>query len=61
MRNVDRTVKDLQSQIERREKSSTLLTEDLNKARDKIGSLLSTIAELQAMDSSSKRAERELR
>ena len=65
MRNVDRTVKDLQSQIERREKSTQLLSDDLNKSRDKIGSLLATIDELQATDSSSqlaaKRAERELR
>ncbi|GAM85619.1 hypothetical protein ANO11243_036260 [Dothideomycetidae sp. 11243] len=65
VRNVDRTVKDLQSQIERREKSTQLLGDDLNKARDKIGSLLATIDELQATDSSSqlaaKRAERELR
>jgi len=41
------------------------LSEDLSKARDKIGSLLSTIDELQASDSSNqlaaKRAERELR
>lgn len=65
VRNVDRTVKDLQSQIERREKSTQLLSEDLNKAREKISGLLTTIDELQATDSSSqlaaKRAERELR
>ncbi|KAF4550467.1 Myosin type-2 heavy chain 1-like protein [Elsinoe fawcettii] len=65
VRNVDRTVKDLQAQIERREKSTQLLTEDLNKARDKISGLLSTIDELQATDSGSqlaaKRAERDLR
>lgn len=65
MRNVDRTVKDLQSQIERREKSVTILSEDLSKSRDKVDRLLQTIDELQASDSSSqltaKRAERELR
>ncbi|KAI7117737.1 hypothetical protein KC316_g18577, partial [Hortaea werneckii] len=65
VRNVDRTVKDLQSQIERREKSAQMLTDDLNKSRDKIDRLLSTIDELQASDSSAqltaKRAERELR
>ncbi|WPH04944.1 myosin type-2 heavy chain 1 [Acrodontium crateriforme] len=65
VRNVDRTVKDLQAQIERREKSTQLITEDLNKSRDKIERLLQTIDELQASDSeaqlSAKRAERELR
>jgi myosin protein heavy chain len=65
VRNVDRTVKDLQAQIERREKSVTILSEDLSKSRDKVERLLQTIDELQASDSSSqltaKRAERELR
>lgn len=65
MRNVDRTVKDLQSQIDRREKSVTILSEDLSKSRDKVERLLQTIDELQASDSTSqltaKRAERELR
>jgi myosin protein heavy chain len=65
VRNVDRTVKDLQSQIDRREKSVAILSEDLNKSRDKVERLLQTIDELQASDSSSqltaKRAERELR
>jgi len=62
---VDRTVKDLQAQIDRREKSAQLLNDDLNKSRDKVERLLQTIDELQASDSSSqlsaKRAERELR
>jgi myosin protein heavy chain len=62
---VDRTVKDLTSQIERREKQNTLLTQDLSKAREKISTLLSTIDELQTSDSTAqltaKRAERELR
>ena len=65
MRNVDRTVKDLQSQIERRDKSAQMLTDDLNKSRDKIERLLQNIEELQATDSAAqlatKRAERELR
>ena len=64
-RNVDRTVKDLQAQIERRDKSAQILQDDLNKSRDKVERLLQTIDELQASDSSSqlasKRAERELR
>ena len=65
MRNVDRTVKDLQSQIERRDKSVSLLQDDLNKSRNKIERLLETIDELQTSDSSAqlsaKRADRELR
>ena len=62
---MDRTVKDLQSQIERRDKSVQILTDDLDKSRDKVERLLQTIDELQASDStaqlSAKRAERELR
>lgn len=65
VRNVDRTVKDLESQIQRREKQNTALSEDVAKARDKVSNLLSTIDELQSSDSQSqlaaKRAERELR
>nr|POF06927.1 myosin type-2 heavy chain 1 [Quercus suber] len=65
VRNVDRTVKDLQAQIDRREKSASLLQDDLNKSRDKIERLLQTIDELQAADSSAqlaaKRAERDVR
>lgn len=65
VRNVDRTVRDLQAQIERRDKAGQLLSEDLSKSRDKIERLLQTIDELQASDSSNqlaaKRAERELR
>ena len=65
MRNVDRTVKDLQAQIERREKAAQIQADDLNKSRDKIERLLQTIDELQSTDSSAqlaaKRAERELR
>ena len=65
VRNVDRTVRDLQAQIERREKSHQIISDDLSKSRDKIERILSTIDELQASDSSNqlsaKRAERELR
>lgn len=65
VRNVDRTVKDLHAQLERREKNAQLLSDDLSKSRDKLDRLLTTIDELQASDSSSqlacKRSERELR
>ncbi len=65
VRNVDRTVRDLQSQLERREKANAQLAEDVEKSRDKIERLLHTIDELQTSDSSNqlqaKRAERELR
>ncbi|OQD80351.1 hypothetical protein PENANT_c036G02706 [Penicillium antarcticum] len=65
LRNVDRTVKDLQSQIERRDKMNTQLTDDINRARDKIERLLGNIEELQHNDSDAqllaRRAERELR
>lgn len=65
MRNVDRTVKDLQSQLERRDKSMQNLQDDLDKSRDKMERLLQNIDELQASDSAAqlatKRAERELR
>ena len=36
VRNVDRTVKDLQTQIERRDKQNAQVMDDLNKSRDKI-------------------------
>lgn len=65
MRNVDRTVRDLQGQIERRDKSAQLLAEDLDKSRDRVKGLLSAIDELQASDSqnqlAARRAERELK
>ncbi|KAJ5176654.1 Myosin type-2 heavy chain 2 [Penicillium canariense] len=65
LRNVDRTVKDLQSQIDRRDKMNTQLTDDVNKARDKIERLLKNIEELQQGDTEiqfqARRAERELR
>ncbi|KAG5291863.1 myosin [Histoplasma ohiense] len=65
IRNVDRTVKDLQSQIDRRDKMNAQLSEDISKSRDKIERLLKTIEELQSSDSENqlqaRRAERELR
>ncbi|KAH8816919.1 hypothetical protein F5884DRAFT_777905 [Xylogone sp. PMI_703] len=65
VRNVDRTVKDLQQQIDRRDKQNAQLQEDLTRSRDKIEKLLKTIDELQSSDStnqlSARRAERELR
>lgn len=58
-------MKDLQAQIERRDKQNASVMDDLNKSRDKISTLLATIDELQGSDSTSqlaaKRAERELR
>ena len=62
VRNVDRTVKDLQLQIERREKANTQLQEDIARGRDKIEKLLKTIDELQVSESeaglTARRAER---
>lgn len=58
-------MKDLQSQIERRDKINAQLSDDINKSRDKIERLLQTIEELQSSDSQNqlqaRRAERELR
>jgi myosin protein heavy chain len=58
-------VKDLQQQIERRDKANAQLQEDIARSRDKIEKLLKTIDELQSSDSSNqlsaRRAERELR
>lgn len=65
VRNVDRTVKDLQSQIDRRDKINAQLEEDVTRARDRAEKLLKTIDELQSSDSTNqlnaRRAERELR
>jgi myosin protein heavy chain len=59
---VDRTVKDLQLQIERREKANTQLQEDIARGRDKVEKLLKTIEELQVSESeaglAARRAER---
>ncbi|TDZ21323.1 Myosin type-2 heavy chain 1 [Colletotrichum orbiculare MAFF 240422] len=65
VRNVDRVVKDLQSQIDRKDKQNTQLQDDVSRMRDKVEKLLSTIEELQSSESetqlSARRAERELR
>jgi myosin protein heavy chain len=65
VRNVDRTVKDLQSQIERKDKQNAQLSEDVGRMRDKVDKLLRAIEELQASESNNelaaRRAERELR
>ncbi|KAL8954171.1 MAG: hypothetical protein Q9222_000055 [Ikaeria aurantiellina] len=64
-RNVDRTVRDLESQLARRDKTAQQLNDDISKNRDKIERLLQTIGELQAEEASSqlaaRRAERDLR
>lgn len=58
-------MKDLQSKIDRRDKMNTQLSDDINKARDKIERLLRNIEELQQGDTETqlqaRRAERELR
>ena len=65
VRNVDRTVRDLQSQLARRDKISQQLNDDVAKGRDKIERLLQSIDELQADDAknqlAARRAERDLR
>ncbi|KAF7559487.1 hypothetical protein G7046_g4662 [Stylonectria norvegica] len=65
VRNVDRVVKDLQSQIDRKDKQNTQLSDDVSRMRDKADKLLKTIDELQSSEStnqlSARRAERELR
>ena len=64
-RNVDRIVKDLQGQIDRKDKQNTQLSDDVARMRDKVDKLLKTIDELQSSESSNqlsaRRAERELR
>lgn len=62
---MDRIVKDLQSQIDRKDKQNAQLSDDVSRMRDKVDKLLQTIEELQASESanqlSARRAERELR
>lgn len=62
---MDRAVKDLQTQIERKDKQNSQLSEDVGRMRDKVDKLLHTIDELQSSESSTqlsaRRAERELR
>jgi len=64
-RNVDRIVRDLQSQIDRKDKQNSQLGDDVSRLRDKVDKLLKTIDELQAAESqgqlNTRRAERELR
>ncbi|SPQ19096.1 821b4c22-5052-40eb-93df-7bf7ac466141 [Thermothielavioides terrestris] len=65
VRNVDRVVRDLQAQVERRDKQNAQLADDVARMRDKADKLLKTIEELQASESNAelaaRRAERELR
>ena len=64
-RNVDRTVRDLQAQLGRRDKITQQLNDDVAKGRDKVERLLQSIDELQADDAknqlAAKRIERDLR
>ncbi|OAR02959.1 hypothetical protein LLEC1_04668 [Akanthomyces lecanii] len=64
-RNVDRAVKDLQGQVDRKDRQNAQLSEDVNRMREKVDKLLKTIDELQASESavqlSTRRAERDLR
>ncbi|KAM3556024.1 hypothetical protein MY1884_005282 [Beauveria asiatica] len=64
-RNVDRAVKDLQGQVERKDRQNAQLSEDVSRMREKVDKLLKTIDELQASESaiqlSTRRAERDLR
>ncbi|KAM0333491.1 hypothetical protein ACHAQA_002154 [Verticillium albo-atrum] len=65
VRNVDRIVKDLQGQIDRKDKQNSQLSDDVSRMRDKVDKLLQTIEELQSAESATelaaRRAERELR
>ncbi|KAF6818298.1 Myosin type-2 heavy chain 1 [Colletotrichum sojae] len=65
VRNVDRIVKDLQGQIDRKDKQNAQLQDDVSRMRDKVEKFLQTIEELQSSESenqlSARRAERELR
>jgi myosin heavy chain 9/10/11/14 len=58
-------VKDLQSQIDRKDNQNTQLQEDVSRLRDKCDKLLKTIDELQSSESSTqlsaRRADRELK
>lgn len=64
-RNHDRTVRDLQVQISRRDKQAAQLTDDVSKGREKIERLQQQIQELHAEEAKSqlaaRRAERDLR
>lgn len=58
-------MKDLQSQIDRKEKQNSQLSEDVGRMRDKVDKLLKAIDDLQASESTNqltaRRAERDLR
>lgn len=58
-------MKDLQSQVERKDKQTTQLNDDVSRLRERVEKLLKTIDELQASESTNqlaaRRAERELR
>jgi myosin protein heavy chain len=58
LRNVDRTVKDLQSQIDRRDKMNSQLNDEVKKARKNIEELQQGDTETQLQ---TRRAERDLR
>lgn len=62
---MDRTVRDLQAQISRRDKQAQQLSDDVAKGRDKNERLLQMVDELQAEEARSqlvaRRAERDLR
>ncbi|RKF62122.1 Myosin-11 [Erysiphe neolycopersici] len=63
-RNFDRTIKDLQQQVERRDKANHQLQDEITRSRDKIEKLLKTIDELQSSEGdiqlTARRAERAL-
>lgn len=65
VRNVDRTVRDLQAQIDRRDKINSQLEEEIAKGKEKLERMLKNIEELQASESEhqlvARRAEREAR
>jgi myosin heavy chain 9/10/11/14 len=58
-------VRDLQQQLERKEKAQAQLQDEVQRSKDKVERLLRTVEELQSSDSSNqlsaKRAERELK
>ena len=62
---MDRAVRDLQTQVERRDKQNSQLSDEISSKHDKIERLLATIDELQADASNdqlaARRAERDLR
>ena len=62
---MDRAVRDLQSQLERRDRQNAQLSDEIGQKCDKVERLLATIDELQADESrtqlAARRAERDLR